>query len=251
MSGHSKWATIKRKKGKADAERGRVFTKLIKEITVSARHGGGDPAGNPRLRSAITAAKAANMPADNIDRAIKKGTGELPGVTYEESVYEGYGPGGVALFIEVLTDNRNRTTSEVRHLLTRNNGRLGEAGSVAWMFDQKGLIVVDRAGVDEDDLIMVALDAGADDVKNVGDTFEIVTPPSKFEGVRAALTNARVHMASAEMARIPQTTVSLDRRETEQVMKLLELIEEHDDVQKVSSNLEIPDEILNELSAGS
>jgi YebC/PmpR family DNA-binding regulatory protein len=250
MSGHSKWATIKRKKGKADAERGRLFTKLIKEITVSARDGGGDPNGNPRLRTAIPAAKAANMPADNIDRAIKKGTGELPGVHYEESIYEGYGPGGVALYIEVLTDNRNRTTSEIRHILTRNAGRLGEAGSVAWMFEQKGLIVVDRAGADEDTLITIALEAGADDVKDVGDTFEIVTPPAKFEPVRNALGKAGLTAASAELARVPQTTVSLVRRETEQVMRLLELIEEHDDVQKVSSNLEIPDEILNEISAG-
>ncbi|MFN0151136.1 MAG: YebC/PmpR family DNA-binding transcriptional regulator [bacterium] len=249
MSGHSKWATIKRKKGKADAERGRVFTKLIKEITVSARDGGGDPAGNPRLRTAILAAKGSNMPADNIDRAIKKGTGELPGVTYEESVYEGYGPGGVAIFIDVLTDNRNRTTSEIRHLLTRNNGRLGEAGSVGWMFDQKGLIVVEKAGVNEDDLLALALDAGADDVKDDGEAFEIITAPSAFEPVRLRLTEAGITLASAEFARVPQNTITLDRRETESVMRLLDLIEEHDDVQKVSSNLDIPDEILNELGA--
>jgi YebC/PmpR family DNA-binding regulatory protein len=250
MSGHSKWATIKRKKGKADAERGRMFTKLIKEITVAARDGGGDPAGNPRLRTAILAAKGANMPADNIDRAIKKGTGELPGVTYEESIYEGYGPGGVAIFIEVLTDNRNRTTSEIRHLLTRNNGRMVEAGSVSWMFEQKGLIVVDKNGVDEDNLMSLALDAGADDMKDEGDAFEIYTPPAKFEPVRAKLAEAGINPTSAELSRIPQNTVTLDRRDAEAVMKLLDLIEEHDDVQKVSSNIDIPDEILNELNAG-
>jgi YebC/PmpR family DNA-binding regulatory protein len=250
MSGHSKWATIKRKKGKADAERGRVFTKLIKEITVAARHGGGDPAGNPRLRTAIATAKQSNMPADNIDRAIKKGTGELPGVTYEESIYEGYGPGGVAILVEVLTDNRNRTTSEIRHLLSRNNGRLADAGSVSWMFEQKGVIVVDKAGASEDDLMMAAVDAGADDVKDEGDTFEVLTPPAKFEAVKHAVAEAGIAVASAELARVPQNRVALDRRETEQAMKLLDLIEEHDDVQKVSSNLEIPDEILNELNAG-
>jgi YebC/PmpR family DNA-binding regulatory protein len=251
MSGHSKWATIKRKKGKADAERGRIFTKLIREITVAARNGGGDPNGNPRLRSAILAAKQNNMPADNVDRAIKKGTGELPGVTYEESIYEGYGPGGVAILVEVLTDNRNRTTSEIRHILTRNNGRLGEAGSVAWMFEQKGLLVVEKSsGASEDDLIMVALESGADDVKDLGDSWEVLTPPAKMETVRSAVTNARIAVASAEIARVPQNRVTLDRRETESAMRLMDLIEEHDDVQKVSSNLEIPDEILNELEAG-
>lgn len=250
MSGHSKWATIKRKKGKADAERGRIFTKLIREITVSARTGGGDPAGNPRLRTAIAAARQSNMPADNIDRAIKKGTGELPGVTYEESIYEGYGPGGVAFLVEVLTDNRNRTTSEIRHILTRNNGRLGEAGSVAWMFEQKGLIVAEKGGVSEDDLMMASLDAGADDVKDLGDTYEILTPPGRLEAVRNALAQAGATIASAELARIPQNRVALDRRETEQAMRLIDLVEEHDDVQKVWSNLEIPDEILDELSAG-
>ncbi len=250
MSGHSKWATIKRKKGKADAERGRIFTKLIREITVAARNGGGDPNGNPRLRSAISAAKQSNMPADNVERAIKKGTGELPGVTYEESIYESYGPGGVAILVDVLTDNRNRTTSEIRHILSRNSGRLAEAGSVAWMFDQKGLIVVEKSsGASEDDLMMAALEAGADDVKDSGDSWEVLTPPAKCESVRAAIANAGVAVASAETARVPQNRVALDRRETLQAMRLLDLIEEHDDVQKVSSNLEIPDEVLDELEA--
>jgi YebC/PmpR family DNA-binding regulatory protein len=247
MSGHSKWATIKRKKGKADAERGRLFTKLIKEITVAARDGGGDPGGNPRLRTAIDAAKASNMPAANIERAIKKGTGELPGVTYEESYYEGYGPGGVAIFIEVLTDNRNRTTSEIRHILTRNAGRLGEAGSVAWMFDPKGMIVVEKTGVSEDDLMMVALDAGADDVKDEGDAFEVLMPPAQLHAVRGKLEEAGIKVESAELTRIPQSLVSLERRDTEQAMRLLELLEEHDDVQKISSNLDIPDDMLSAM----
>ena len=248
MSGHSKWATIKRKKGALDAKRGKTFTKWIKEITVAARNGGGDPAGNPRLRTAILGAKGVNMPADNIERAIKKGTGELEGTTYEEVTYEGYGPGGIAILMESLTDNRNRTTGELRHMLTKNGGRMAEAGSVQWMFHSKGVLAVPRSAVDEDTLISLVLDAGAEDVDtNDPETYEITTAPQQFEAVRAALTQKGIATASAEIAKVPQNVISLSEKDAEAALKLMEVLEDHDDVQKVSSNLDISSDLLAKL----
>jgi YebC/PmpR family DNA-binding regulatory protein len=249
MSGHSKWSTIKRKKGKADAERGKIFTKLIKELTVSARDGGGDPEGNPRLRAAVQAAKAANMPASNIERAIKKGTGELPGVTYESVNYEGYGPGGVAILVEVLTDNRNRSVSEIRNIFTRHGGNLGEVGCVGWMFDKKGLIQVDKGSVDEEELMMTVLDAGALDMTLEEGYFEILTPFNKFEAVKQALDQKKIPYSQAELTMIPQTNVKLTGKEAEQMLKLMESLEDHDDVQKVYANFDIATEIMEKMSA--
>lgn len=249
MSGHSKWATIKRKKGKLDAARGRVFTRFIKEITVAARQGGGDPESNARLRTAIATAKASNMPADNIKRAIQKGTGELPGQAIEETTFEGYGPSGVALFIDVLTDNRNRTVSEIRHLFSRFNGNLGENGSVAWIFEKTGIITVDKKNVDEDALIEAALDAGANDVEAEEDAFEVTTPPPALEQVRSALEKKSFPILGAEVRRIPQNTVKLDRKGAESMLKLMEALEEHDDVQQISANFDIEDKLMEELSA--
>lgn len=250
MSGHSKWATIKRKKGKTDAERGRTFTKAIKEITIAARDGGGDPVANPRLRTAILTAKSVNMPADNIKRAIQKGTGELPGVHYEEHTYEGYGPGGVALFIEVLTDNKNRTTAEIRHLLGKHGGRMGEGGCVAHMFDRKGFLTVEKGKVEEDRLIEIALDGGAEDVSSEEpDVFEVYTPPTDFYAVQKALEAAQIPIASAELSRIPQNTTAVGtQKEAEQILRIMEMLEDHDDVQKVWSNFDIPAEILEKLN---
>jgi len=248
MSGHSKWATIKRKKGKTDAARGRVFTKLIKEITVAARAGGGDAVANARLRTAVAAAKAANMPADNVRKAIQKGTGELPGVSYEETSFEGYGPSGVAVFIDALTDNRNRTVSEIRHIFSRFNGNMGENGCVAWMFDKRGIITVNATGVNEDSLIEIALDAGATDVQNQEDVFEITSEPGDMERVREALVKANLQIMEAEVRRIPQNTVKLDRKGAESMLKLMEALEDHDDVQNVSANFDIDDKIIEELS---
>jgi YebC/PmpR family DNA-binding regulatory protein len=236
MSGHSKWSTIKRKKGKADAERGKIFTKLIREITVAAREGGGDPEGNPRLRTAIAAAKAANMPADNIKRGIQKGTGELEGVRYEQSNYEGYGTGGVAVLVETFTDNKNRTVAEVRHVFSKYGGSLGEVGCVGWMFDKKGYIVIDKDKVDEDELMEKCLEAGAEDINESGDVFEIYTEFSDFENVRSALEAANIEMVSAENTMIPQNTISLDRKKAESMLKLYEALEELDDVVNVSAN---------------
>ena len=248
MSGHSKWATIKRKKSKTDAARGRVFTKLIKEITVAARAGGGDAVANARLRTAVAAAKAANMPADNVRKAIQKGTGELPGVSYEETSFEGYGPSGVAVFIDALTDNRNRTVSEIRHIFSRFNGNMGENGCVAWMFDKRGVITVNANGVDEDFLMEIALDAGATDVQNQEDVFEITSEPGDMEKVREALVKANLQIMEAEVRRIPQNTVKLDRKGAESMLKLMEALEDHDDVQNVSANFDIDDKIIEELS---
>jgi YebC/PmpR family DNA-binding regulatory protein len=248
MSGHSKWATIKRKKGKTDAARGRVFTKLIKEITVAARAGGGDAVANARLRTAVAAAKAANMPADNVRKAIQKGTGELPGVSYEETSFEGYGPSGVAVFIDALTDNRNRTVSEIRHIFSRFNGNMGENGCVAWMFDKRGVITVNANGVDEDFLMEIALDAGATDVQNQEDVFEITSEPGDMEKVREALVKANLQIMEAEVRRIPQNTVKLDRKGAESMLKLMEALEDHDDVHNVSANFDIDDKIIEELS---
>jgi YebC/PmpR family DNA-binding regulatory protein len=248
MSGHSKWSTIKRKKGKADAERGRVFTRFIREITVAARNGGGDAESNPRLRTAIDGARTANMPAVNIDKAIKRGTGELPGISYEEQTYEGYGPQGTAILIETLTDNKNRTTSEIRHILDRNGGHMGELGCVSWMFTQKGSITVDKGKAQEDDLMTVALDAGAEDVTDEKEFFEVLTSPPDLEKVKKALADAGVPISNAQLVRYPQTYVPLDAKAADQTIRLMNAIEEHDDVQKVYSNFDIPDDIMEQLT---
>ncbi len=247
MSGHSKWRTIKRKKAATDARRGKVFSRIIKEITVAARFGGGDEEANPRLRTAIQAAKSVNMPQANIERAVKRGTGEIPGESYEESTYEGYGPGGVAIIVEVLTDNKNRTVAEIRHIFSKNNGNL--AGSVAWMFKSKGLISVDKEKVSEDDLIMIALDAGADDIDSEGDNYEIVAPVESFENVKKSLEESDIPYEHFEITRLPQSTVEVKGKEAEQVLKLLESLEDHDDVQKVYSNFDIDIEELKALAA--
>jgi YebC/PmpR family DNA-binding regulatory protein len=244
MSGHSKWATIKRKKAVTDSKRGAVFTQIIKEITIAARMGGGDPKANPRLRLAVDKAKASNMPADNIKRGIQKGTGELPGVSYEDVTYEGYGPGGVALIIESVTDNRNRTVSEVRHILERHAGKLGASNSVAWMFHRKGIISLGRSKFDEDALMEIALEAGADDMKTEDETYEITTSPDTFLAVREALEGKGIVPDSAEIQLIPENTVRVGDKDAEQVLKLMELLEEHDDVQHVYANFDIDDKVL-------
>jgi len=249
MSGHSKWSTIKRKKGKADAERGRLFTKLIKEITVAARFGGGDPEANPRLRTAVLNAKSNSMPADNIKRAIQKGTGELEGASYDEITYEGYGPGGVAVMVEVVTDNKNRTVAEIRHLFSKYGGNLGESGSVGWIFTKKGLIEVETAKAHEDTLLELALEHGASDMTTEGDLFEITTPPELFETVRAALEAKGIPMASAEITMIPSTSVRLEGKHAESMIKLYEALEDHDDIQKAFANFDIDDAVLEQLSA--
>ncbi|MGB7062878.1 MAG: YebC/PmpR family DNA-binding transcriptional regulator [Candidatus Zixiibacteriota bacterium] len=249
MSGHSKWSTIKRKKGKADAARGKMFTKLIKELTVAAREGGGDRDANARLRSAVQAAKAANMPAANIDKAIKKGTGELPGVSYEEVKYEGYGPGGVAVLVETLTDNKNRAVSDVRNIFARHGGNLGEVGCVGWMFERRGVIQVDRGKVDEDQLLEIALEAGASDMSSEEGYFEVVTPFEKFDAVKKALDGKNIPTNEAELTMIPQTTIKLEGRQAEQMLKLMEDLEDHDDVQKVYANFDIAIEIMEKMSA--
>jgi YebC/PmpR family DNA-binding regulatory protein len=239
MSGHSKWHTIKHKKGAADAKRGKVFTRIIKELTVAARGGGGDPDSNPRLRTIIAEAKAVNMPADNIKRAIQRGTGELPGVSYEEVTYEGYGPGGAALIIEVLTDNKNRTVGEIRHILGKHGGNLGEANSVAWMFHKKGYIVVEKSKANEDTLLAAALDSGADDLRDDGDSWEVVSPPEAFQPVLEAVKALGIEPAAAEIAMLPQNYVKLEGKPAQQMIKLMELIEEHEDTKKVWSNADI------------
>lgn len=247
MSGHSKWATIKRKKAGIDAARGQAFTRLIKEITIAARNGGGDPDGNPRLRTAILAAKGANMPADNIDRAVKKGTGELEGVVYEEVTYEGYGPNGVAVMLDTVTDNKNRTAAELRHLFSKNGGNMGSQGCVAWMFETKGLLSVDSSVTDEDTLMTAALDAGADDVRSEEGSFEVITTPAAFEAVKKALEDKKIPTLSAEVTKIPQNTVQLDFSQATTMLKLMDAIEEFDDTQKVYSNFDIPAEVLAKL----
>ena len=249
MSGHSKWSTIKHKKAAKDAKRGKAFTKLIREITVAARLGGGDINGNPRLRTAVLTARSQSMPSDNIDRAIKKGTGELEGVSYEEITYEAYGPGGVAMLVRVLTDNRNRTVAEIRNVISKHAGNMGESGSVGWMFSQRGLIAVERLDIDEDRLLEIALEAGAEDVREAGDLMEVVTPPLAFEPVRDAVVAAGFKAASAEITMIPQNTVLIAGRPAEQMVKLLELLDDHDDVQSVSSNMDIAADELERLSA--
>ena len=239
MSGHSKWHSIKHKKGAADARRGKVFTRIIKELTVAARVGGGDADSNPRLRTVIADAKAANMPAENIKRAIRRGTGEEPGVSYEEATYEAYGPGGAALLIEVLTDNTNRAVGEIRHLLSKHGGNLGTANSVAWMFAKQGHLVIDKDGADEETLMTAAIDAGADDFHEEADSWEVMTPPEAFEAVLAAVRQAGVEPLSARLALLPQSYVKVEGPAARQILKLMEVLEDHDDVQHVWSNFDV------------
>jgi len=249
MSGHSKWSTIKHKKAAKDAKRGKLFTKLIKEITVAAKMGGGDINANPRLRTAVTTARASSMPLDNIDRAIKKGTGELEGVTYDEITYEGYGPGGAAVLVMVVTDNRNRTVSEIRHLFGRFGGSMGESGCVAWMFSKRGVLAVDKSAAEEERLMELALEAGADDVTDDGDAFTVTTTPDAFEAVKDALDKAGIATTSAAVGMVPSNTLSLTGTQAEQTLKMVEELEDHDDVQEVASNFDIPQEELERLSA--
>lgn len=249
MSGHSKWSSIKHKKAAVDAKKGKLFTKLIKEITVAARMGGGDINANPRLRTAVMTARQNSMPNDNIDRAIKKGTGELDGVAYEEVSYEGYGPGGAAFLVQVLTDNKNRTVSDIRRMFTKHGGSMGETGCVAWMFENKGLFSVPKDGVEEDLLISVALESGAEDVREEDDSFEIVTTPENFNSVRERLDEKKVPIATAEVAMIPKNTVTLEGKDAEQTLSLTEDLEEHDDVQSVAANFDVPPELLEQRTA--
>jgi YebC/PmpR family DNA-binding regulatory protein len=248
MSGHSKWATIKHKKGALDAKRGKIFTRLIREISMAAKHGG-DPEKNPRLRTAVAAAKAENMPADNIKRAIQRGTGELPGVSYEEVTFEGYGPGGVALLVEVTTDNRNRTVSEIRHAFGKNGGNMGEAGSVAWMFHKKGSIVVPKSAAAEDKLMDIVLEAGGEDLRDDGDNWELLTDPNAFEAVKEALEKAGVKPEHAEVGMLPQTYVKLEGHAANTMVRLLEALEDHDDVQHVWSNFDMDTKALEEVAS--
>jgi len=245
MSGHNKWASIKHKKGANDAKRGKIFTKLIKEITVAARMGGGDLNGNPRLRAAVLAARAENMPKDNIERGIKKGTGELEGVNYEESLYEGYGPGGAAVLVESLSDNKNRSVAEIRHIFSKNGGSLGTSGCVAWMFKKKGYIAIERQAVDEEKLMEKALEAGAEDVREDETTFEVITAPEDFEAVKAAIDGLQAPYISTEVTMLPQNTTSLAGKEADQMVRLMAMLEDCDDVQKVYTNADIPDELVS------
>lgn len=248
MSGHSKWSTIKHKKGATDAKRGKIFTKLIKEITVAARMGGGgDPEANPRLRRALSSARSQNMPKDTFERAIKKGTGELEGVNYEEILYEGYGPGGVAVLVECLTDNRNRTIAEVRQAFGKAGGNVGTDGCVAWMFDKKGLITVSKEDSDEDTLMEVALDAGAEDIKEEADSFDIITEPSDFDAVKEAIDVAGIKYELAEITMIPQTLTKIEGKEAEQMIRFMEVLDDSDDVQKFYCNADIPDEAFDAM----
>ena len=247
MSGHSKWSTIKRKKAKTDAQRGKVFTKLIKEITVAARTGGGDETSNPSLRSAIISAKAANMPVANIERAVKKGTGELPGVSYEEVIYEGYGPGGTALLIETLTDNKNRTVADIRHFLSKYNGNLGETGCVAWMFEKKGIITIQSDQIEEDELLDLVIDAGADDMKSEENIYEIITDPANYEAVKQAIEDKQINIDSAEVAKYPKNTVKVESKSAGQLLKLMDILEDHEDVNNIYSNFDIDMKVLEEL----
>ncbi len=251
MSGHSKWHTIKHKKAAADAKRGRVFTKLIKEITVAARLGGGDAEGNPRLRTVLLAAKSANMPKDNIEKAIKKGTGELPGVSYEEVAYEGYGPGGVAMYVQALTDNRNRTLPEIRHLFTKYGGNLGESNCVSWKFEKKGYIVVAKDKASEETLLEVVLENGGDDVRDDGGNWEILTPPERLHAVNEALGARGVQSASAEVSMVPKDSVKVEGKKAQQLLSMMEALEEHEDVQNVWANFDIDEAEITEQRAAS
>jgi len=246
LAGHSKWAQIKHKKAHVDAKKGKIFSKIVKEISVAARLGGGDPAGNPRLRTAIEKAKEVNMPGDNVKRAIMKGTGELPGVSYEETYYEGYGPGGVAILMEVLTDNKNRTSPEIRHIMTKNGGSMGEIGCVSWMFSKKGYILVEKTKIDEDTLMSLVLEAGAEDLKNDPreENYEIITAPEKLEATKAAIEAAGIPLALAEITMLPSSYVTVDDKQAEQTIRLIESLEEHDDIQNVYTNFEAPDEVI-------
>ena len=246
MSGHSKWHSIKHKKAATDSKRGRLFTRLIKEMTAAARMGGGDPDANPRLRLAIATAKAGNMPAENIKRAIMRGTGELPGVSYEDVNYEGYGPGGVAVFIQALTDNRNRTVAELRHIFSKNGGNLGETGCVGWMFDRKGYFVIEKSVTEEEKLFEAALSAGADDMREDGDNFEILTSPENFEAVRAALESDNIPTAAAEVSMMPQNYVKLEGKSAQTMLKLMEALEDHEDIQNVWSNFDIDESEMDQ-----
>ena len=249
MSGHSRWSQIKRKKGKADVQRGKLFSKILREITVAAKNGGGDAKVNMRLKAAVESAKEANMPQDNIKRAIQKGTGELPGEAYEEITYEGYGPGGVAIMVRVLTDNRNRTAPEVRHTFEKGGGNMGASGAVAWMFERKGIIHVDAGKIAEDDLLTIALDAGATDLRLIEKAFEISTAPAEMDSVRSTLEQKKVPVLDAEVTFVPQSTVRVEGKDAHSVMKLIEALEELDDVQAVYANYDIPDEVLEAISA--
>lgn len=249
MSGHSKWASIKHKKAKVDAARGKIFTRLIKELTVSARIGGGDPGMNPRLRTAIQTAKGANMPAKNIDNAIKKGTGELPGVVYEEVTYEGYGPNGVAIFVNCMTDNKNRTVAEIRHLLSKYGGNLGETGSVAWMFEKKGLIKVAKENYDEEELFLVVIDAGAEDLNTEdSDFYEVYTDADELNNVQTKMEENNIVLESTERTMLPKNTVNLDEKPAEQMLKLMEILDDHDDVQDIFANFDIADEVIDKIA---
>ena len=248
MSGHSKWHSIKHKKAAQDAKRGKIFTKIIRELAVAARLGGGDPDTNPRLRKAVADAKGVNMPADNIKKAIQKGTGQLEGVTYEEYAYEGYGPGGVAIYVEVLSDNKNRTVSEIRHIFTKNSGRIGESGCVAWMFDRKGYIVVEQAKASEDELLDVVLEAGADDLREGGSNYEIFTSPDKYENVVTALKEHNIDLAASNLGYIPQNYVKLEGKQAQQLLRLMEELEDHDDIQNVWANFDIDEEEIAKYS---
>jgi len=249
MSGHSKWATIKHKKGALDAKRGKIFTRLIKEITMAAKGGGGDPDTNPRLRGAVAAAKAENMPADNIKRAIQRGTGELPGATYEEITFEGYGPGGVALLVEVTTDNRNRTVSELRHAFTKGGGNMGEAGSVSWMFHKKGSIIVPKAKAKEDDLMNIVLENGGEDLHDDGENWEVTTDPGAYETVLEAVKKAGIEVVHSEVGMVPQNYIKLEGAPANQMIRLLEAIEDQDDVQNVYSNFDVDQKQLEEVAS--
>lgn len=249
MSGHSKWSTIKRKKGAIDAARGRVFTKLIKEITVAARAGGGDPDSNPRLRTALLTARGQNLPADNIKKAIQRGTGELPGQAYEEIQYEGYGPGGVAILMQAVTDNRNRTVGELRHMLTKNGGNLGETGSVGWIFSKQGLIEIEQSAASEDQVMEIALEAGADDVKTEDGVHSVNCSPQAFEAVKTAFEGKKIPVLSSEIAMVPSTQVKLEGKDAQHMLKLMEALEEHDDVQNVYANFDIEESVMEQFSA--
>ncbi len=249
MSGHSKWHSIKHKKAAADAKRGKLFTKIIRELSVAAREGGGDPEANPRLRKAILDAKAVNMPADNIKRAVMKGTGQLEGASYEEVKYEGYGPGGVAIFVEALSDNKNRTVSELRHIFTKNGGRIGESGCVSWMFKRKGYVVVEKEKAAEDKLLEIVLASGAEDVRDDGSNFEIITPPETYDGVVEALKENSVEIATSNLGYIPQNYVKLEGKQAQQLLRLMEELEDHDDVQHVWANFDIPEAEIAGFSA--
>jgi len=249
VSGHSKWSTIKRKKGKADAQRGKIFTKLIRELVTAAREGGGDPKNNSRLRAAVQAARESNMPYENVERAIQRGTGELPGVSYEAATFEGYAPGGIALLVTTLTDNKNRTSSEVRHLFTRHGGHMGEPNSVSWMFEKRGVIVVEGSQASEEKVFEVALENGADDVRSEGGTIEVVCAPEVLEPLREKMKAASVPYTLAEVSLYPKSTVKLDREHASKVLKLVSALEDLDDVQHVAANFDIPEEILKEIES--